>query len=164
MKLLGATILATLGSPLMGNDGVSAFRCKTSEQVSSVNVGDAYAAYASQSIIIMKNALEGNVAHLTRIVAPAAKFTLFAGDFGIGPRSSGSAAALEYAKQIAPRSYSFSAGSSGPFSMQPCGEIAVEGTLIGEKPAEAVIASFRYRDGLLVEVQSSRVSLITGAF
>lgn len=164
MKLLSAAILATLGSPKPGDDHVSAFRCRTPEQVSSVNVGDAYVAYASQSIIIMKNALEGNAAHLTRLVEPAAKFTLFAGDVGIGPRSSGAAAALEYAKQIAPRSYSFPAEASGPFLMQPCGEITVEGTLLGESPTEAVIASFRYRDGLLVEIESNRVSLITGAF
>ena len=97
------------------------------------------------------------------MVAPTATFSVFQGDVGVGPRSSGPQAAIEFAKQISPTSYQFQVGS-GPFTMDPCGETSAEIILTGKNPNKAVIATFKYVKGILVGVESSHVYLTRGDF
>jgi hypothetical protein len=115
-------------------------------------------------VTIIKAALARDERQLAEMVAPTATFTAFQGDVGIGGRSVGAKAAIAFAKLVAPRRYQFSAGSPGPISMDPCGSVTAELTLFGGQPGNAVVATFKYRDGALAEVQASRVEFVSGNF
>lgn len=145
-------------------DAVDPFQCRTAQQVSTANIRDVYEAYGYRSAAIIKVAQGENATRLAEMVAPTAKFTVFQGDVGIGPRSSGPEAAVDFAKQIAPSSYQFSVGSSGPFVVNPCSAAIVELTLKRQQSDKVVIATFKYREGLLVEVKASQVDLVFGKF
>lgn len=161
-KTLLTALLTAAAPPTNGAEDVSAFHCKTPQQVDHANVRDVYAAYGARSVAIIRSALAGDTVGLSKIVAPTATFEVFEGDVGMGPRSAGAGAAVEFAKQIAPRSFQYSAGSAGPVSLDPCGSATAELTLIGNQSDEAVIATFKYRNGFLTEVQASRVHLVRG--
>jgi hypothetical protein len=164
VKTLLLALLAGASVPADGADGVSAFHCQTPQQVTRANVREVYAAHGTRSVVIVRTALAGDAARLSQMVAPDAKFTVFEGDVGIGPRSAGVEAAIAFARQIAPQGYRFSAGSAGPVAMDPCDTAIADLTLIGERPGEAVIARFTYRDGFLIGVEGSRVELVGGDF
>ena len=125
---------------------------------------EVYAAYGVRSVAIVRSALAGDAATLSTMVSPTATFTIYEGDVGVSPRSQGTAAAIEFAKQISPRSFRFSAGSAGPISVDPCSSTTAELTFISDKPDEAVVATFKYQAGRLTEVLGSRVELTTGYF
>jgi hypothetical protein len=163
-KALLAVLFLGVAATTNQSDDVWGFGCNTPQHVSAVNVRDVYAAYGSRSVAIINAAMANDGVTLAKMVSPSAKFTLFAGDVGIGPRSAGPAAAIEFVRQIAPRTYQFSAGSSGPFSMDPCSSTNVEMTLVGNQAGDAIVATFKYRDGILAEVQGSHVELIEGEF
>jgi hypothetical protein len=156
-------LLATVGPIVNNPDKVSDYHCETSGRETKVNVGDVHAAYGARSVAIMTSALARNTDHLSGMVSPGATFTVFKGDVGIGPRSAGPSAAVDFTRQLAPQSYQFSERSSGPFSMDPCGSVTTELTLFGARPDEAVIAKFIYLDGLLTEVRASQVKLVSGS-
>jgi hypothetical protein len=154
--------LLAAAPPATGADEVAAFHCGTPQHAGLANVRDVHTAYGLRSVAIVRSALAADAAALSVSVAPTAAVSVFEGDVGVGPRSKGVAAAIEFAHQISPRSYRFSAGSPGPFSMDPCGSASAELTFIGDKPNEAVVATFKYQDGLLADVQASRIELISG--
>lgn len=164
MKTLLLGLLVAVAPVASRADEVADFHCKAPKSGASANVGEVYAAYGERSVAIVKAGLAGDAAQLREMVAPTAKFTLFQGDVGIGPRSSGAEAAIAFVKQVAPRNYEFSAGSRGPFSMAPCGSVTAELTLMGDKANEAVIARFKYERGILQEVQASGVVMEAGDF
>lgn len=127
-------------------------------------MGDVDAAYNNRSVAIMRSALAGDSERLSEMISPNSTFTLFQGDVGVGPRSTGPLAAIEFAKQIAPRHFQFSASSAGPLEMNPCGLATAELTFTSEHSDDAVIAEFKYEDGFLTGVRASRVALVRGDF
>ena len=144
-------------------DAVDSFHCFSGQKVDRANVASVNAAYGSRSATIVERALAGDASQLTRMVSPTATFTLFQGDVGVGPKSTGAQAAMAFAKQLAPTSYQFSVGP-GPFSMDPCGEASADLVLGGNKPDEVVYAEFKYLNGILAEVEGSQLHLTRGDF
>lgn len=145
------------------HDAVDDYHCNSGARVELSDVASVNAAYGSRSATIVERALAGNVSQLTQIVSPAATFTVFQGDAGVGPRSTGAEAAVAFAKQVNPTSYEFSV-ASGPFSMDPCREVSIDLVLKGNKSGEVVFATFKYLHGLLVEVEGSQLFVTRGDF
>lgn len=143
---------------------VLAFHCQTPQRLTHSNVRDVHVTYATRSVAIIRSALAGNLAWLSKVVAPSATFTVFQADSGIGPRSTGAEAAIEFAKQVEPRRYQFWTASAGPVSVDPCRSTTTQLILIRDQPSEALIATFKYEGGILTEVQGSQVDLVDGEF
>ena len=150
----------TAGAP----DQHPLFYCRTPQKIEQANVPDVYGAYGSRSVSIIKQALAGDRESLSQTVDSDAKFIIFAGDVGIGPRSKGIDAVVEFARQLEPRSYQFSTASAGPISMSPCGSVEIDLTFARDAHSDAVIATFQYQDGVLIGVTGSHIKLVTGEF
>lgn len=145
------------------NDAVDSFHCDSGQKVDQANVASVNAAYGSRSATIVERALAADASQLAKMVSPTATFTLFQGDVGVGPRSTGAQAAIAFAQQLTPTSYHFSVGP-GPFSMDPCDEASADLVLEGNKPGEVVYAEFKYLNGVLIEVEASQLHLTRGDF
>lgn len=163
----GLTLLMLLAAaePAVAQpDRVATFRCRSDAPLAREDVLSVRDAYGRRSVAVIRAALIGHARLLRQIVLPSAKFTVFKGDVGLGPRGTGAEALIEFAKQIGPASYQYSAGSAGPFWTDPCGDVSVELLLSGEQSEGAVIATFKYREGLLAGVVASRVHVTRGRF
>lgn len=160
---LSALFCVAAGPAPVASDAVDGFHCSSGQKVDEANVADVNTAYGSRSAAIVGRALANDAAQLERMVSPNATFTLIQGDVGVGPESTGAQAAIAFAKQLTPTSYQFSVGP-GPFSMDPCGEASADLVLGGNKPSEVVYAEFKYLNGILIEVEASRLHLTRGDF
>jgi hypothetical protein len=157
--LMTAPANGAAGSPA---DAVDAYRCGAQDRPANVNVGEASRAYAERSVALVMAAQAGDTDVLGKMVAPGATFTVFHGDVGIGPRSKGVGAAIEFTRQVAPTHYSVNAGSAGPVSVDPCGRTTVEMTMRSKQAGKATVARFTYDHGQLMEVTGSSVDVIEG--
>ena len=158
-----SAVLCVAAAPASKPDAVDSFHCDSGQKIDRANVASVNAAYGSRSATIVERALAGDLKQLARMVSPTAKFTLFQGDVGVGPKTTGAEAAVAFAKQLTPTSYQFSVGP-GPFSMDPCGEASADLVLGGNKPDDVVYAEFKYLNGILVEVEGSQLHLTRGDF
>ena len=144
-----------------GPTSVDNFRCAGPSPVELANVQAVHQAYQQRSVEIVRLALANSRSRLTGMVDSAAKFTVFHGDVGLGPRDQGIDAAVEFAKQISPRTYEYSNGS-GPVGMNPCGLISTEVTFSGDDPAQADRIRFKYEKGVLTEVSGGHLEVTRG--
>jgi hypothetical protein len=163
MTFIGAVLAAASGASGTSPhpDPVSSFQCTLGGSASIKNVKVVADAYGWRSVTIMEAALAGDASRLSKMVDPKAKFTLFQGDVGNGPRSSGPEAAIEFARLVKPVRYQFATGS-GPFSTDPCGAESIDVTLDEQHPGTAAIATFKYEHGLLVVVTAGDVDVVRG--
>ena len=151
-------------SQAAGLDQVAAFGCRADRQAARQDLQVIAAAYGQRSIAIVRAALTGDTNSLGRMVAPSARFTLFRGDVGAGSRLTGADAAVEFVGGISPASYQYATAPTMPSLADPCGETAAEVMLTGQRPGEAVLATFRYRAGLLAEVDARHIDVTRGDF
>ena len=166
MSIAANLILAFLsaaGPMTSGPAPLATFQCRTPKAVHLASLRDASTAYGWQSVTIIKAAMEKRIAFLSQTVAPDATFGVWRGDVGLGPRSKGSQAAVDFVKQFASRSYRFGL-AAGPVSMDPCGKQKMELTIQGRGRNEMIVAQFNYEDGVLAEVSGVQVDLISGMF
>lgn len=147
-----------------GLDQVGAFGCSADRQAARQDLQVIAAAYGQRSIAIVRAALTRDTDSLGRMVVPSARFTLFRGDVGAGSRLTGADAAVEFVGGIRPASYQYSTAPTMPSLADPCGETAAEVMLTGQKSDEAVLATFKYRAGLLAEVDARHVDVTRGDF
>jgi hypothetical protein len=145
-------------------DQVAAFGCTAGQQTARTDMQAVTAAYGRRSIAIVRAALTRDKVALGRMVAPSASFTLFQGDAGVRSRLTGADAAVEFVGGIRPVGFQYSTAPSMPSLADPCGEADADVMLTGRRPGEAVLATFKYRAGLLAEVDARRVELTRGDF
>ncbi|HEX5182945.1 MAG TPA: hypothetical protein VFW19_07310 [Allosphingosinicella sp.] len=146
-------------------DPVSAFGCRTRALVTDQNLQMVADAYHRHSVTILKMALAGDLDRLRDMVDPSAKFEiLLSDDHGVGWDETGASAAVTFARAVGPTSYEFSTAPSGIALADPCRETSAELMLTGRWPDERVVATFRYRRGLLVGAVARLVDLTRGDF
>lgn len=145
-------------------DPVAAFSCGADRQAARQGLQAIADAYSQRSVAIIRAALTRDMDSLRKMIAPSASFILFKGDVGTGPRGTGADAAAEFLGGIKPAAYQFSTASRMPSIADPCGQTEAEVMLTGRKPGEAVLATFKYRAGILAEVNARRIALTRGVF
>jgi hypothetical protein len=132
--------------------------CSNKRWVSVQDVGDAY---SQRSIKIIRLAKRGDVSGLASLVAPAARFTVWEGDAGIG-RKTGTDGAIEFAQRIGATTYSYSTGFAGPISTDICGTQDVTVWLKQADGKRAYIADFKYSKGILIESVANLANISDG--
>lgn len=159
------TLLAGASGP-PGSDApaVSAFHCKTAKPTRWASLREVQSAYGRQAVKILQDALSGNIAELSTSVSPDAEFEVYEGDAGIGPRTKGPSAAVDFAKQIAPVTYRFMGGSLAPIATDPCGKQSVEVILEDGQADRITEAKFTFQDGVLTDVGGGQFEQISGEF
>lgn len=157
-----AAAFGTISSASPYPDPVSSFHCDANGGVSTKNVKVVADAYGWRSVSIIEAALAGDIGRLAKMVAGDAHFTLFQGDVGNGPGSTGPRAAIEFVRMVRPVRFQFATGS-GPFSTDAC-STSVDVTLDQRDPPTAALATFKYRHGMLVDVTASEVDVLQGDF
>ena len=145
-------------------DPVASYGCRAGRQAARQDLQAIAAAYSQRSVAIVRAALARNMEALGRMVAPTASFILFRGDVGTGSRRTGADAAVEFVGGIDPAAYQFSTSPTMPSLADPCGEADADVMLTGRKSGEAVLATFRYRGGLLAGVNARPVDVTRGDF
>lgn len=165
----GALALATAAGqaaspPPVQPDPVASFGCRADRQAPRQDLQVIAAAYSQRSVAIVRAALTRNMEALGRMVAPSANFILFRGDVGIGSRRTGADALVELFGGIGPAAFQFSTSPAMPSLADPCGETDADVMLIGRQPGEAVLATFKYRAGLLAEVAARHIDVTRGDF
>ena len=166
MPLLVLAMLLAASQPAQ-EPSVDDFHCRTAKAVASESIVAVYVAYQLRSIEIIEAGMRADADRLKRQVDPHAKSMLIQGDVGIGPRSDGPAGVIELAALIRPKSYQYVSASPGPFSLNPCGEIAVEllftpSDATSPQSSQATQMTFKFRGGLLVEATGSGTSIVRG--
>ena len=141
---------------------ISAFNCAGNEPVSRAGIVEAYSAYFENSLAIVIAALNGDQSALENLVAPEANFTVFHGDVGIGPRSTGPTAAEEFFSDLAPTEFEFREASSGPFAVNPCEHIETEVVLRTNADPEVSVVKFAYDRGILTGVNGYAATVKRG--
>ncbi|HEY1606736.1 MAG TPA: hypothetical protein VGF77_14180 [Allosphingosinicella sp.] len=150
--------------PPVQPDPVASFGCKADREAPRQDLQAIASAYGQRSVAIVRAALARNMNALGRMVAPSASFTLFRGDVGIASRRTGSDAAVEFVGGIGPEAFQYSTAPTMPSLADPCGEAAADVMLTGRQPGEAVLATFKYRAGLLAEVDARHIDVTRGDF
>jgi hypothetical protein len=144
-------------------DQVAAFGCTADRQAARTDMQVVAAAYGRRSIAIVRAALTRDKDALGKMVATSASFMLFQGDVAAGSRLTGADAAVEFVGGIRPADFQYSTAPTMPSLADPCGEAGADVLLTG-RTGEAVLATFKYRAGLLAEVNARRVELTRGSF
>lgn len=154
MLLLGS---AVAGSP------VAAYRCDGGGSAEPANIATAYDSYARHSVQLVRAAMQGDATALQPWVGADAGFTVFYGDVGKGPRTTGVQAAIEFFSELEATNFEWLSASSGPFSIDPCGKLVSAILLRKEHSDQAFDLKFEYMDGKLIKVVGSAASVVEGS-
>jgi hypothetical protein len=145
-------------------DAVAAFHCSRHPSIDWEGAQAIQTAYNWRSIAIVKAGLAGDVARLNFMVDPSVTFSVWRGDAAWTGRSTGTDAAVKFAKWLNPKTFQFSSAIAGPIATNPCGDATAELLLQGDPSSEAAIITFKYRSGVLIHVDGHQVDLVNGAF
>lgn len=158
-----ATAAPANGSPT-NSDIISGFRCASSEPLARANWGLVQDAYMQRSLAIIAASLTNNTGLLRAAVAQNAKPVHFFYDAGF-INSTGPESVAALIRSIDPTRYELvqERGLPPPIA-EPCGEVDISLTLRGSKPNEAYVARFRYRSGLLSELNVQDADFADGQF
>ena len=155
--IIAAIASASFQSPVLD------FRCGKYDQVSEGNVASIHNAYLKHSVELIGLALKGDAATFGKAISPNARFMAFYGDVGLGPRTTGPEAAVEFFKELEPTSFQTLTASAGPFSTAPCGTSTVEVLLLRDD-SNGIALNFSYKDGVLLGVSGNATTVEQGKF
>lgn len=136
-----------------------------------VPVSDVQSALAARSVEIVRRGLAASDPAPDAMVAPDARFGLWDGDAGWGPRGKpgnpraelrGVAAARVFAQALGAARFEAAVTSPGPIATDPCGPQSVTVTFEEPDGAEGYLVRFDYRGGRLVAADGRRATLFRG--
>lgn len=119
--------------------------------------------YARRVIRIVNAAVAEDLAALEALVSPEASLEIWRGDYSVGGREPGRAAAIEMVRILRPVRYQSQIGRPGPISLLST-ICTHEVTLLfrTEEPTVGFSMTFSFRDGLMVSATGSEVALFEG--
>lgn len=119
--------------------------------------------YATRAIDIVRAATSGDVKKLEGMVAPAATFVVWRGDYTSSARDRGVKGAVELARDIKARRFQLSSIETGPLviTQSLCNH---DVTILFESAEEfrGAVIKFSFNDGILVEATGNGVYLFEG--
>jgi hypothetical protein len=140
------------------------YDCRSGRSGLWVNVGEARAAYGRRSVEVIEAALAGDASRLAAIVDPRTQFSYVRGDAGFSTIKRGAEAAIEFVSHARPVAYEFATEFPGPISREPCGPATARLLVKSAGDGRAYDLTFRYVDGILMEVTGAEVILSEGRF
>jgi hypothetical protein len=126
---------------------------------------DAERFYGARAVSIVRAGLNNDLATLSTLVSPEAKFQIWRGDFGTSSRrQTGVPAILEMIQDLKPTRFQISVRNTGPLVISEAGDCKQSATVLfhTERAGTGFTITFDFVDGLLVRAEGYELDLSEG--